>query len=45
MENFKDVEREFKTKPHSKQGLAAEEKIDPKVKEKEDTLDWLKVET
>ncbi|CAD5221885.1 unnamed protein product [Bursaphelenchus xylophilus] len=41
METFKDVERENKTKPHSKQGLSAEEKLDPKEREKADTLDWL----
>ncbi|KAI6240167.1 Not1 domain, CCR4-Not complex component [Aphelenchoides fujianensis] len=32
METFKDVERENKTKPHSKQGLSAEEKLDPREK-------------
>ncbi|KAI6215242.1 hypothetical protein M3Y94_00362900 [Aphelenchoides besseyi] len=41
METFKDVERENKTKPHSKQGLSAEEKLDPRMKEKAETLDWL----
>ncbi|CAD5215916.1 unnamed protein product [Bursaphelenchus okinawaensis] len=41
METFKDVERENKTKPHSKQGLSAEEKLDPKEREKADVLDWL----
>lgn len=43
METFKDVERENKTKPHSKQGLLSEEKMDPKEKEKAETLDWLNV--
>jgi len=42
METFKGIEREFKTKPHSNQGLSTEEKIDPKEKEKADTLEWLK---
>lgn len=41
MEQFKDIERENKTKPHSKQGLSAEEKLDPKEKEKADTIEWL----
>ncbi|WKX98160.1 hypothetical protein Q1695_013668 [Nippostrongylus brasiliensis] len=41
MEQFKDIERENKTKPHSKQGLSAEEKLDPKEKEKVDTIEWL----
>lgn len=41
MEQFKDVERENKTKPHSKQGLSAEEKLDPKEKEKANTVEWL----
>ncbi|ULU00417.1 hypothetical protein L5515_003976 [Caenorhabditis briggsae] len=41
MEQFKDVERENKTKPHSKLGLSAEEKLDPKEKEKSDTMDWI----
>lgn len=43
MELFKDIERENKTKPHSKIGLSIEEKVDPKDKEKTDVLDWLKV--
>ena len=43
MEQFKDIERENKTKPHSKQGLCAEEKLDPREKEKSDTIDWLQV--
>lgn len=41
MEEFKDIERENKTKPHSKQGLSAEEKVDPKEKEKHNVMDWL----
>ncbi|KHN84724.1 CCR4-NOT transcription complex subunit 3 [Toxocara canis] len=41
MEQFKDIERENKTKPHSKQGLSAEEKLDPREKEKADTVEWL----
>lgn len=43
MEQFKDIERENKTKPHSKQGLIAEEKLDPKVKEKSDAIEVLQV--
>ena len=43
MEKFKDIERENKTKPHSKQGLSAEEKLDPREKEKADTIEWLQV--
>jgi CCR4-NOT transcription complex subunit 3 len=43
METFKDVERENKTKPHSKQGLSAEEKMDPKEKERAETLEWVNV--
>lgn len=43
MEQFKDIERENKTKPHSKQGLSAEEKLDPREKEKADTIEWLQV--
>uniref|UniRef100_A0A7E4ZXB4 Not3 domain-containing protein n=1 Tax=Panagrellus redivivus TaxID=6233 RepID=A0A7E4ZXB4_PANRE len=42
MEQFKDIERENKTKPHSKQGLSAEEKLDPREKEKSDAIDWLR---
>ncbi|KAI6230026.1 Not1 domain, CCR4-Not complex component [Aphelenchoides fujianensis] len=45
MEKFKDVERENKTKPHSNQGLSAEEKLDPREKEKAETLEWLKAST
>ncbi|VDM93785.1 unnamed protein product, partial [Onchocerca ochengi] len=41
MEQFKDIERENKTKPHSKQGLSAEEKLDPREKEKAETVEWL----
>lgn len=43
METFKDIERENKTKPHSKQGLSAEDKMDPKEKEKSDAIEWLNV--
>lgn len=43
MEQFKDIERENKTKPHSKQGLSAEEKLDPREKEKAETVEWLQV--
>ncbi|KRZ59574.1 CCR4-NOT transcription complex subunit 3 [Trichinella nativa] len=41
MEQFKIVERETKTKAYSKQGLGAEQKIDPKEKEKEEIIGWL----
>ncbi|VDN50410.1 unnamed protein product [Dracunculus medinensis] len=41
MEQFKDIERENKTKPHSKQGLSAEEKLDPREKEKAEAVEWL----
>ncbi|KAI6176878.1 hypothetical protein M3Y97_00846500 [Aphelenchoides bicaudatus] len=41
METFKDIERENKTKPHSKQGLANEERLDPKEKQKAEALEWL----
>ncbi|CAJ0951348.1 unnamed protein product, partial [Mesorhabditis belari] len=41
MEQFKDIERENKTKPHSKVGLCAEEKVDPKEREKAETTEWL----
>lgn len=43
MELFKEIERENKTKPHSKQGLSIEDKLDPKEKEKFDTIEWLNV--
>jgi len=43
MEQFKDIERENKTKPHSKQGLLIEDKLDPKLKEKNDALEWISV--
>lgn len=41
MEQFKDIERENKTKPHSKQGLNAEEKLDPKEKERLELIEFL----
>ncbi len=44
MEQFKDIERENKTKPHSKQGLSAEEKLDPREKEKSETVEWLQTQ-
>jgi CCR4-NOT transcription complex subunit 3 len=43
METFKDIEKENKTKPHSKQGLSAEDKLDPKEKEKSEAIDWVNV--
>ncbi|PAV55709.1 hypothetical protein WR25_04094 isoform A [Diploscapter pachys] len=44
MEQFKDIERENKTKPHSKQGLNAEEKMDPHEKEKCDVVEWIQTQ-
>ncbi|GMR42118.1 hypothetical protein PMAYCL1PPCAC_12313 [Pristionchus mayeri] len=41
MEQFKDVERDHKTKPHSKQGLCAEEKLDPKERARHECVEWL----
>lgn len=43
MEQFKVIERETKTKAYSKQGLGAEQKLDPREKEKEETIGWLQV--
>lgn len=43
MEIFKDIERENKTKPHSNQGLSAEDKLDPKEQVKIETIEWLNV--
>lgn len=44
MEQFKDIERENKTKPHSKQGLIAEDKMDPREKEKMEAIEWLNLQ-
>ncbi|XP_012938205.1 CCR4-NOT transcription complex subunit 3 isoform X2 [Aplysia californica] len=41
MERFKVVERETKTKAYSKDGLGAAAKLDPQMKEKADTTQWL----
>lgn len=41
MERFKVVERETKTKAYSKDGLGAAAKLDPMMKEKADTTNWL----
>ncbi|GMT19027.1 hypothetical protein PFISCL1PPCAC_10324 [Pristionchus fissidentatus] len=41
MEQFKDVERDHKTKPHSKQGLCAEEKLDPRERARAECVEWL----
>lgn len=41
MEKFKAVEKEMKTKAYSKEGLSASAKLDPKEKEKLDTVDFL----
>ena len=43
MERFKVVERETKTKAYSKDGLGAAAKLDPLMKEKADTTQWLSV--
>jgi len=37
------VERETKTKAYSKDGLGAAAKLDPQMKEKADTAQWLSV--
>uniref|UniRef100_A0A915CRD7 CCR4-Not complex component Not N-terminal domain-containing protein n=1 Tax=Ditylenchus dipsaci TaxID=166011 RepID=A0A915CRD7_9BILA len=41
MELFKEIERKNKTKPYSKRGLAVEDEIDPKEKEKNEAIEWL----
>ena len=41
MERFKAVEKEMKTKAYSKEGLQLASKLDPKEKEKMETLDFL----
>ncbi|EEB09169.1 CCR4-Not complex subunit Not3/5 [Schizosaccharomyces japonicus yFS275] len=41
MEEFKAVEREMKIKAFSKEGLSAATKMDPKEKEKNDTVQWI----
>lgn len=41
MERFKAVEKEMKTKAFSKEGLQLASKLDPKEKEKRETLDFL----
>jgi len=41
MERFKAVERETKTKAFSKTGLTAEQKMDPKEREREELRNWL----
>jgi len=43
MEQFKELEAEAKTKPHSKKGLSTEEKQDPVEKEKQDAIEWVNV--
>ena len=43
MERFKVVERETKTKAYSKDGLGAAAKLDPLMKEKADTTQWISV--
>ena len=43
MERFKVVERETKTKAYSKEGLGGAVKVDPKEKQKDDTLAWISV--
>jgi CCR4-NOT transcription complex subunit 3 len=41
MEEFKVCEKETKTKAFSKEGLAREEKLDPREVEKEEKRSWL----
>ena len=41
MEKFKAVEKEMKTKAFSKEGLSAAAKLDPKEKEKAESIDFL----
>ncbi|CAB11234.2 CCR4-Not complex NOT box subunit 3/5 [Schizosaccharomyces pombe] len=41
MEEFKAVEREMKIKAFSKEGLSIASKLDPKEKEKQDTIQWI----
>ncbi|KAF2186316.1 hypothetical protein K469DRAFT_749906 [Zopfia rhizophila CBS 207.26] len=41
MEKFKAVEKEMKTKAYSKEGLSLASKLDPKEKEKLDTVEFL----
>jgi len=41
MEAFKAVEKEMKTKAFSKEGLSAGAKLDPKEKEREETINFL----
>ncbi|EPY52564.1 CCR4-Not complex subunit Not3/5 [Schizosaccharomyces cryophilus OY26] len=41
MEEFKAVEREMKIKAFSKEGLSIALKMDPKEKEKHDTIQWI----
>lgn len=45
MERFKVVERETKTKAYSKEGLGLAQKVDPAQREKEETGQWLTVNT
>ncbi|KAH6655606.1 Not1 domain-containing protein [Truncatella angustata] len=41
MESFKAVEKAMKTKAYSKEGLSAQQKLDPKEQAKLDTSEWL----
>lgn len=41
MEQFKICEKETKTKAYSKEGLAREEKLDPREAEKEEKRVWV----
>ena len=43
MEQFKECEKEVKTKAYSKEGLAKAEVIDSEDEEKRDTVDWVQV--
>ena len=43
MEQFKECEKEVKTKAYSKEGLAKAEIIDSEDEEKRGTVDWVQV--
>ena len=43
MEQFKECEKEVKTKAYSKEGLAKAEVIDSEDEEKRGTVDWVQV--
>ena len=43
MEQFKICEKETKTKAYSKEGLAREDKLDPREAEKEEKRNWIQI--